>query len=292
MEEREVGKQPLRTKEWVVQPGDTAWEISERFGLTLEKLADVNKMIPDVLYPGDVLLVPEDARERPVGWTFQATKAKFKGLASYPSAKFFDVFPPPRDVDEYRCNYRMLLNGLREVESSFAMPAPKGDDGMSIGPLQISTAYHTDAWWQANHSPKYEFCEEIDYAERTVINYWLRWCPWALEFGDLEALARTHNGGPQYWQFLSTTTYWKKVRIAMKKWGYHQGFPEFQHVRRKNEIIPLFNAHISFPSSLFKGAAKTAAVGAGTGALLAVTALDLVDAGVVLPPEAEEAGGS
>ena len=71
-----------------------------------------------------------------------------------------------------------------------------------------STEYHQDAWWQASDSVKYEHCEEVDYAERTVINYWLRYCPWALEFGDMETLARTHNGGPCYWHHFSTTRYW------------------------------------------------------------------------------------
>ncbi|BBN14129.1 hypothetical protein MPTK1_6g09090 [Marchantia polymorpha subsp. ruderalis] len=280
MEEREFAKDAQRTKAWVVQPGDTAWEISERFGLTVEQLTRVNKVIPDVLYPGDVLLVPEDAVERPVGWTFQAAKARIKGIAAHANAKFFDVFPPPKDIDEYRHNYRVLLNGLRDVETSFIMPAPTGDGGMSIGPLQISTAYHTDAWWQASHTSKYECCEDVDYAERTVINYWLRWCPWALEFGDLETLARTHNGGPQFWQFLSTSRYWRKVRIAMKKWGHSQGFPEFQNVRPRNEMLPLFNAHIPFPFPLFESAVTSAAVGTGTGALLAATAtaIDMVEA--------------
>ncbi|KAG6541624.1 hypothetical protein Mapa_017017 [Marchantia paleacea] len=266
MEEREVAKDAQRTKAWVVQPGDTAWEVSERFGLTVEQLTRVNKVIPDVLYPGDVLLVPEDAVERPVGWTFQAARARIKGLAAHANAKFFDVFPPPK-------------------ETSFIMPAPTGDGGMSIGPLQISTAYHTDAWWQASHTSKYECCEDVDYAERTVINYWLRWCPWALEFGDLETLARTHNGGPQYWQFISTSRYWRKVRIAMKKWGHCQGFPEFQNVRPRNEMLPLFNAHIPFPFPLFESAVKSAAVGTGTGALLAATAIDLVEAHSVQSPD-------
>lgn len=71
-----------------------------------------------------------------------------------------------------------------------------------------STEYHQDAWWEASNTVKYEYCEEVDYAERTVINYWLRYCPWALEFGDWETLARTHNGGPCYWHSFSTTRYW------------------------------------------------------------------------------------
>jgi hypothetical protein len=81
-------------------------------------------------------------------------------------------------------------------------------EGENYGLELCSTAYHTDAWWQASHNVKYEHCEEVDHAERTVINYWLRYCPWALEFGDWETLARTHNGGPCYWHHFSTTRYW------------------------------------------------------------------------------------
>jgi len=41
------------------------------------------------------------------------------------------------DIDNYREKHRLLLNALRHVESSFIMPAPIGDGGLSIGPLQI-----------------------------------------------------------------------------------------------------------------------------------------------------------
>jgi hypothetical protein len=64
-------------------------------------------------------------------------KAHMKGLAADANAKFFDVFPYPQDIDNYREKHRMLLNALRHVETSFIMPAPRGDGGLSIGPLQI-----------------------------------------------------------------------------------------------------------------------------------------------------------
>lgn len=87
-----------RTKAWVVEPGDCAWEISVRFGLTLEELRDVNAAgIPEVLYPGDVLFVPEDAVLRPRQlWNLRAVKARMKGIAAHANAKFFDVFPYPQ----------------------------------------------------------------------------------------------------------------------------------------------------------------------------------------------------
>ena len=41
------------------------------------------------------------------------------------------------DVDEYRAKHRSLLDAMRRIETSFIMPAPVGDGGLSIGPLQI-----------------------------------------------------------------------------------------------------------------------------------------------------------
>ncbi|CAK9190584.1 unnamed protein product [Sphagnum troendelagicum] len=249
-----------RTKAWVVQPGDSAWDISEKFGITLEELRDVNDNgIPDVLYPGDVLQLPEEAVEQPrrIWRNFKAVKAHMKGLAVDANAKFFDVFPYPQEIDNYREKHRMLLNALRHVETSFIMPAPRGDGGLSIGPLQISTAYHTDAWWQASHNVKYEHCEEVDHAERTVINYWLRYCPWALEFGDWETLARTHNGGPCYWHHFSTTRYWRRVKSAMRRRGYIQGFPEVASASLTNSgSVQLFNTHIPFPIPILESQVK------------------------------------
>lgn len=248
---------PQRTKAWVVEPGDSAWEVSERFGLTLDELREVNAGIPEVLYPGDVLLVPEDAVLRPRQlWNLRAVQARLKGIAAHANAKFFDVFPYPQDIDKYREKHRLLLNALRHVETSFIMPAPTGDDGLSIGPLQISTEYHQDAWWQAGNTVKYEHCEEVDYAERTVINYWLRYCPWALEFGDWETLARTHNGGPCYWHHFSTTRYWRRVKNALRRRGYIQGMPEFSSPTPNNASIQLFSTHIPFPVPILESKVK------------------------------------
>lgn len=104
---------PKRSKAFVVQDGDSAWEISERFGLTLDELRDVNGGIPDVLYPGDVLFVPEDAILRPRQmWNLRAAKAKLKGIAAHANAKFFDVFPYPQGEQGLR------VSGLRFNKAS------------------------------------------------------------------------------------------------------------------------------------------------------------------------------
>lgn len=240
---------PKKTKPIVVQPGDTAWDIAIKFGLTLEDLEAVNVSIPDLIYPGDILYLPEDAVKRHRAFSsLKAVKAKIKGVS--PNAHFFDVFPPEKNVDHYREKHRGLLDGMRLVETSFIMPAPVGDDGLSIGPLQISHDYHTDAWWLANTPAMYEDCEDVEYSERTVINYWLRYCPWALEFDDLETLARIHNGGPRFWRHIKTARYWKKVRSAMRQFGYYKGIPELNpnlstNRLSSNGMFPIVQKHLN-----------------------------------------------
>lgn len=85
---------------------------------------------------------------------------------------------------------------------SFSLPSPP----------PFSNDYHTDAWWLASSPVNYHHCEAVDYSERTVINYWLRYCPWALEFDDLETLARIHNGGPCWFRHCKTAIYWWPYR--------------------------------------------------------------------------------
>ncbi|GBG65517.1 hypothetical protein CBR_g51112 [Chara braunii] len=136
---REHGtKKKKTTKAILIQKGDTAWGISERFGLSLADLKEVNDCIPEVLFPGDVLQVPADAVERPKALIdLKGAKADLKRLAKAGLFPLFFPFPPPRDVEEYRQSHRIFLDALRLVETSNIMPAPKGDDGLSIGPLQI-----------------------------------------------------------------------------------------------------------------------------------------------------------
>lgn len=51
-----------------------------------------------------------------------------------------------RELELKRLELRPLLNALRFVESSNRVNVPDGDDGTSIGPLQISLDYHHDVW--------------------------------------------------------------------------------------------------------------------------------------------------
>lgn len=66
-----------------------------------------------------------------------------------------------------------------------------------------------DAWWlEQLDAAHYARVDEVEHAEATAIQYWLRYCPWALDFGDYQTLARIHNGGPAFYENLKTTNYW------------------------------------------------------------------------------------
>ncbi|CAI7875221.1 unnamed protein product [Closterium sp. NIES-53] len=193
-------------------------------------------------------------------------ETNFIGPSHQHSPLVFPTPPPflppitsPSDIDSYRKRYRVLLDAMRYVETSFIEPAPVGDDGLSIGPLQISNDYHTDAWWLEHRPPLcYEDCHwSVEHSERTVINYWLRYCPWSLEFHDHETLARTHNGGPGYYRYIKTATYWRKVKSAMRHAGWFRVMPEFDpHLSsthlHPHGILPLFQKHFPFSIAMLE----------------------------------------
>ncbi|QDZ25955.1 hypothetical protein HOP50_20g85040 [Chloropicon primus] len=116
-----------------------------------------------------------------------------------------------------RLKLRNLLRAIRHVETgSCPLPAPSGDGGKSVGPLQIGYQYFCDAWGTGESEVRWKTkCQNLEFSEDTAIRYWSRWCPWALQFLDLEALARAHNGGPRYTMQLKTARYWRKVRESL-----------------------------------------------------------------------------
>lgn len=145
----------------------------------------------------------------------------------------------------------------------------------SIGPLQISQEYHADAWERARQTggapPQYDAVEGIAAAEETALRYWLRYCPWALQFGDLEHLARTHNGGPGWNRAFKTGRYWRKAAIALdgaRKRGSGGG----EGRRRSAVVREPFPAHHARLASDAAGAGAVSEGGdAGVGALALVS---------------------
>ena len=113
---------------------------------------------------------------------------------------------------------RVFLDAIRRVETGGLPNAGKGavgDKGASIGPYQIQRAYHADARMKAG---KYEDCStDATYAEQTMLAYFARYAPKALESKDWETLARVHNGGPKGHTKKATISYWAKVKKEMGK---------------------------------------------------------------------------
>ncbi len=50
-------------RQYIVQPGDTLWAIAIRFGVDVETLKARNGLEGDLIYPGQVLILPEPAEE-------------------------------------------------------------------------------------------------------------------------------------------------------------------------------------------------------------------------------------
>ncbi len=101
---------------------------------------------------------------------------------------------------------------LHQVETSGRHGAILGDNGKSLGPLQISRAYHADS----RVAGSYEQVTDLAYARRVATAYLKRYAPQAWEAGDVATLARIHNGGPTGHKKTATLPYADKVRRAMR----------------------------------------------------------------------------
>lgn len=103
-----------------------------------------------------------------------------------------------------------LFRAIREVESNGNMWAV-GDDGMSIGPYQISYDYWLDACKQDPWLKRGSWlhCIFRPYAERTMAAYWTLYGPADPSY---EQLARIHNGGPLGYKKPQTKAYWRRVQ--------------------------------------------------------------------------------
>jgi hypothetical protein len=100
---------------------------------------------------------------------------------------------------------------LHLVETSGRHGPILGDNGRSLGPLQISRAYFTDS----RVGGTYEQVVDLDYSKRVVSAYLQRYAPKAWAAGDVETLARIHNGGPRGDRKAATMNYGAKVaRLA------------------------------------------------------------------------------
>ena len=96
---------------------------------------------------------------------------------------------------------------LHLVETSGRHGPILGDNGRSLGPLQISRAYFVDS----RVAGTYEQVVDLGFARKVATAYLKRYAPKAWAAGDVVTLARVHNGGLNGARKASTINYGQKV---------------------------------------------------------------------------------
>lgn len=105
-----------------------------------------------------------------------------------------------------------FFRALHIVETGGKRGAIIGDNGKALGPLQIHRSYHADARIGGDYSR----CSDLEYSKRVVAAYLQRYAPEAWAAGDVETLARIHNGGPRGDKKQATFNYAQKVLRNIK----------------------------------------------------------------------------
>lgn len=100
-----------------------------------------------------------------------------------------------------------FFRALHIVETGGKRGAIIGDNGAALGPLQIHRAYHADSRVAGDYSR----CADLEYSKRVVSAYLQRYAPEAWAKGDIETLARIHNGGPRGDKKQATYNYAQRV---------------------------------------------------------------------------------
>jgi len=105
-----------------------------------------------------------------------------------------------------------FFRALHVVETSGRTGPILGDGGKALGPLQIHRAYHADSRVAGDYSR----VADLDYSKRVATAYLKRYAPTAWKAGDVEVLARVHNGGPRGHLKPATKGYAAKVKALYK----------------------------------------------------------------------------
>lgn len=116
-----------------------------------------------------------------------------------------------------------LFRAIGHVESGNNDETPPGDGGQSHGRYQIKLDYWQDAWGLDDVRPvtnamrRQHIADVTDpaMARETMLRYWRRYCPEALDAGDWRTLARVHNGGPRGATKAATEAYAADVLAAV-----------------------------------------------------------------------------
>jgi hypothetical protein len=105
-----------------------------------------------------------------------------------------------------------FFRALHVVETSGRTGPILGDGGKALGPLQIHRAYHADSRVAGDYSR----VADLHYSKRVATAYLKRYAPVAWAAGDVEMLARVHNGGPRGHLKPATKGYGVRVRALTK----------------------------------------------------------------------------
>ena len=105
-----------------------------------------------------------------------------------------------------------FFRALHIVETSGRTGPIVGDGGKALGPLQIHRAYHADS----RVAGAYERVADLEYSKRVATAYLKRHAPEAWAKGDVETLARVHNGGPRGHLKPTTKSYGVRVKALSK----------------------------------------------------------------------------
>jgi hypothetical protein len=105
-----------------------------------------------------------------------------------------------------------FFRALHVVETSGRTGLILGDGGKALGPLQIHKSYHADSRVAGDYSR----VAELDYSKRVATAYLKRYAPAAWKAGDVETLARVHNGGPRGHLKAATKSYGARVKALTK----------------------------------------------------------------------------
>ena len=101
---------------------------------------------------------------------------------------------------------------LHIVETSGRTGPIVGDQGRALGPVQIHRGYHADSRVAGDYSR----VADLAYSKRVATAYLKRYAPEAWAAGDVETLARVHNGGPRGHLKTATKSYGARVKAFSK----------------------------------------------------------------------------
>jgi hypothetical protein len=105
-----------------------------------------------------------------------------------------------------------FFRALHVVETSGRTGPILGDNGKALGPLQIHRSYHADSRVAGDYSR----VADLAYSKRVATAYLKRYAPEAWAKGDVETLARVHNGGPRGHLKPATKGYGVRVKALSK----------------------------------------------------------------------------